>query len=165
MSFDRMLPAALSDVSDRFHTPIKATVVSFVATELVFLLFTWSGEFHTFVIMISVLGVFSILVTTVSGVIFPFRKKVRAIYDLSPLKSWKVVGIPVIVITGLIGAFYAGDCVYQLLTLPLLGFGSEARYVGVLSYVVALVLYFIIRLIRKAQGIDLGLVFSEIPPE
>jgi amino acid transporter len=165
MSFDRMLPSFLSDVNQRFHTPIKATVISFVVTEALFLAFTWSAQFYAYVIGISLLGVIAILITTTSAVLFPLRGKLRSLYNMSPLKGWSIGGVPIILIVGFVGMFYAADNVYQLLTLPLLGFGSNARYVTASVYIVVFFIYVAAWSVRKRQGIDLKAIFSEIPPE
>lgn len=82
------------------------------------------------------------------------------------MKNWKLAGIPIITIVGLIGAHYNGYAVYLFSTSPSVGFaGTGAGWVILGAAVIAFILYPIIRAYRKSQGIDIDMIFREVPPE
>jgi len=82
------------------------------------------------------------------------------------VKNWKLAGIPIITIVGIIGAYYNGYAVYLFSTSPSVGFaGTGAGWIILGAAVIAFILYPIIRAYRKSQGIDIDLIFREVPPE
>jgi hypothetical protein len=81
--------------------------------------------------------------------------------------KWRVFGIPLITIAGLVNLFLFSLILYSSFRLPAfsgpVGPVAIAFLVGI--YVSGLVIYFIVASIRRRQGIDLNLLYSEIPPE
>lgn len=156
-SFDRLLPSKLAEVNDRFHTPIMSLAVFLVVSEIFLLMMTWTtylGQLLAFTWMFSFIP---ISFTCLSAIVFPFRKK---LYDLSPAKSWKIGAIPIVAIVGLVGFLYNVNSAYQYWVLWL---GTNPWFIA--FFVASFILYWIIRAIRKSQGIDTDLLFAEIPPE
>ena len=102
--------------------------------------------------------------TTVSAAILPWRK--REIYNASPIAKYRVLGLPLITFAAILFA--------ALLIFALVKWFSDAAY-GVNHtssliymaglYVLAIVIYFASKLVRRRQGMDLGLVYGEIPVE
>jgi amino acid transporter len=163
-SFDRLLPAKFSEVNERFHTPIWSIFANFIVAEILVLLFTYLPQYTS--------GFFSVgwdatLVETtilcIAVAVLPLRK---TLWANSPVKNWKLAGIPIITIVGIIGAYYNGYAVYLFSTSPSVGFaGTGAGWIILGAAVIAFILYPIIRAYRKSQGIDIDLIFREVPPE
>ncbi len=79
----------------------------------------------------------------------------------------KVGGIPLITIAGVVNLVLFSVILYSSYTLPAfagpVGPIAIAFVLGI--YIVGLLLYFVVAAIRRRQGIDLSLLYSEIPPE
>jgi len=83
-----------------------------------------------------------------------------------------VLGIPLIVITGIIGAYYNWWAVAVFTFTPAVGFAAitdwgipRATWIMILTAAIPFVLYWIVRAYRKGQGIDIDMIFREVPPE
>jgi amino acid transporter len=187
MSFDRVLPAPLANINDRFHSPVNAVI----ATGIVGILgaFSESGVFDAGpppgswnqggnVLLSQILGPAggvgitdfwdSLFFTlfTVSLVFLPLRASRRQIFDTAPYKpggKWGMVGL------GLAG-FIANLTVDYIFAFAKYGdfelsqatpdYYAISFMIGVV--VVGLAVYYIHRL-RK--GINYSTIFAQIPPE
>jgi amino acid transporter len=161
-SFDRILPENVSSVSERFHTPVIATVLvtigGIIAAGIIAFLPN-SGEFAT---LSFTMFTFGFIIPAIAAIVFPFRKK--QIYENSfvakkkfglPLLSWLGLGAAIYLI-------YSTYLAYQSGTLPIDSF-SITMY-GTIYILGALVL--VVGYLRtRSKGLPLDLVFKEIPPE
>jgi len=163
-SFDRLLPSRFSDVNERFHTPVWSIFAAFIIADLMLILFTYYAQYMS--------GFFSVgwdatlaetTILCIAVALLPLKK---SLWAFSPVKNWKIAGTPIVTIVGIIGACYNGYAVYLFSTSPSVGFaGTGAGWVIIGVVAVALILYPIIRAYRKSQGIDIDVIFREIPPE
>src|SRR5439155_1691673 len=117
----------------------------------------------TAVIAVTFLG------TVIAAIILPWRRK--DIYDASPIARYKVGGIPLITITGVITAaflvFLIGEWSFNGANLYYTALNQSLPSViyFAATYVVALVIYLVARYVRSRQGIDLSRIHHEIPVE
>jgi hypothetical protein len=109
------------------------------------------------------------LATTVAAIILPWRRK--DLYDASPIAQYKIAGVPMITIVGVITGLFLLFMLYQwsfngdnLYGTSLQKTPNSVIYF-VATYVVAIVIYFVARVVRKRQGIDLDRIHHEIPVE
>jgi len=163
-SFDRMAPQWVADVHPTLRTPAKATIIIGIAIELLNTLVIFGGMM-SMVMNIFVIMAMAFVLVGIAAIVFPYRRK--DIFQNSPeLVQKKIFGVPVMVIAGvvtvlswllvLVGAFTAE---FGLLLTP-------AGIIGTLVIpVVSIIWYFVAVSIRRRQGLDMGNVFSEIPPE
>jgi amino acid transporter len=169
-SFDRLIPAKFSEVSERFHTPVWSIVTNFIIAEILLILFTYYAQYlSAFFVIGWDTTLISVALLCVAAALLPLRKNLWA---LSPVKNWKVAGIPLIVIAGIIGAYYNWWAVAVYTFTPAVGFGSvmdwgipRATWIMILTAVVPFILYWVVRAYRKGQGIDIDMIFREVPPE
>jgi amino acid transporter len=172
MSFDRLLPELVSRVSERLHTPVNAHVIYFLASiPVIWLYNTFAyGEGDDSVSWASItLGVtfacgYVFVATALAGALLPFRAK--AAYEASPGAQYKLGGLPMVTLVGLLGAAFGVVFLYLFLLSPELGINSQLGYAvvgGVLLFSAAW--YLIAKQVRKASGINVGYAFKEIPPE
>ena len=79
----------------------------------------------------------------------------------------RVAGIPLIVLAGVVNLVLFTIILYSSFTLPAfagpVGTIAVAFVLGI--YVVGVIIYFVAAAIRSRQGINLNLLYSEIPPE
>jgi amino acid transporter len=164
-SFDRALPTRVSEVSDRTHTPILATVITMLI--MLGFLVGWvysSTAFTTYLAVSSFAGFGLFIITGISAVIFPFRRK--DMFEASPITKRKIAGIPLF---SIIGALYVIDMVvYLILVLAngaVLGITNQTGLVFLGVLVVFAVIWLIAWAAARSRGLDLGVVQGVLPPE
>ncbi len=164
-AFDRMMPQSLADVSERFHTPLKAIFTIAVVVEVINILNVYAGLSSFLVNIIAVMALAFIFVS-LAAMVFPYTRK--DLFNEAPsLVRWRLFGVPFITISGFIGvvtwifvlfvAFKASQFGLQVTTKAMV----EAFSVPVL----AIIYYLIVAAVRKSQHIDLSATFRALPPE
>ena len=168
MSLDRLLPEWVSQVSERFRTPVNAHVAYFLASiPVIWLYNTFSYGESTWTSL--TLGVtfacgYVFVATALAGAMLPFRAK--AAYDASPGAKYTIGGLPMVTIVGLLGTATGVVFLYLFITNAQLGLTSQLAYTvvgGVLLFSAAW--YLIAKQLRRSRGIDVSFAFKEIPPE
>jgi amino acid transporter len=163
-SFDRIMPARLSYVDPRTHSPIVAIAIVSVLAIASTAIYSFTDWFSTLAVLFGLST--TLLVTAVGAILLPYRQ--RAMVENSPYGR-KVGGIPLLSLVAglaLVGFVLA---VSVLLWDPGSGAslsdnpGKVILALGV--YVLAFAIYFVSREVRKRQGIDLTLTYRELPPE
>jgi amino acid transporter len=104
MSLDRLLPELISKVHQKYHTPVNAHIVYFLASLPV--IFGYSLVTQPFTWTSLTLGVtfgcgYVFIITCLAGALLPYRAK--EVYDASPGAKYKVSGIVGLLFT-LLGA-------------------------------------------------------------
>jgi amino acid transporter len=172
MSLDRLLPELVSRVSDRFHTPVNAHVIYFLASIPVILLYNLFsyGEGDNVTTWTSLtLGVtfacgYVFVATALAGALLPFRAK--GVYEASPGSAFRIGGIPVVTIVGILGFIAGSIFLWLFLTNDQLGLTSQLAYTVVGGILVFTLLWYIVtKIVRRNAGIDVAYAFKEIPPE
>jgi amino acid transporter len=161
-SFDRVVPSQLAYVHPRTRAPLAAIVITMVVSEIITVLIVYNQALLATVFGSIAGTLFSMIAVMIAGLIFPYRRK--DIYDKSPSKQ-KVAGVPLVVVLSIIGLAFVGLFLYFYIAYPAIGLWaplSVTLFIGV--WIVAFVLYAISYLVRKRQGIDLTMLFKEIPP-
>jgi amino acid transporter len=165
MGFDRVLPTKLADVSDTYHTPVKSII--FVAA------ITWIGMVATnyygaVAANMNYTVVYTLILAVVglAGAVFPFARK--TIYERSAIAKYKVAGIPVITILGIINfLFFIAISVAAGLN-PFVGGPTTPAAIAAAAivFVGSGLLYFVARAYHnRKEGIDIALNYQEVPPE
>jgi hypothetical protein len=120
-------------------------------------IFLWA----TGVIAITFLG------TSIAAAILPWRRK--DIFQNSPISRFRIAGIPVITITGVVSAifllFMLAEWSFNSVYGTSFSINSTSPIYFAGTYLVAIVIYVVARVVRKRQGIDLARIHQEIPVE
>jgi amino acid transporter len=162
-SFDRVIPTKFSEVSERWHTPTWSIITGFILMNALFFITTFLIQYlGAFMTMQFDTAIIAETLLCISAALLPLRK---SLWAQSPVKDWKLFGIPAISIAGVIGAVYLAWCFYVFTFTPGTGFGLISQWMLVAFIGAPFILYWIIRAIRKRQDIDLDMVFRMIPPE
>ena len=162
-SFDGVIPYKFSNVSDRFHTPVMASLLVAVGAA-VFMVLSVFGLAATFYSGMG--GVATIyIIDMVAAALFPFTAK--SIFERAPGFVRKKIGpLPVVSLLGGVGLVVIVAVFCLMVTMPAAGGLLEVFVVLiVLLYGVGALLYYVSRWYRKRNGIDLDLAYKEIPPE
>ena len=162
-AFDRVVPTKLAAVSDRFHSPINSVLLSMALAELLLALMTFTG-----VIALYTASAFGTVVTffiaSVAVAVFPYWRK--RIFDASVV-NYRIAGIPVMTISGVLSALALLYVSYYFVAMPVLaGYSTITGYTLIGLIVFSVLVYYGARMYhRKKEGMDIGVAFSEIPPE
>ena len=167
-SFDRLLPEKLSEVNERTHSPIWAILFEMVLVVLMLIWSIISTDFQTWLALGVLAGVVCVVIVGVAAIAFPFRRP--DLYKASPA-NWKIVGVPILFIVAPLSIVVMGFltwCTWQYPALALAGNPDNRwqifAFMGMIV-VVGLVVYGLSWFVRRRQGIDINLVYKELPPE
>lgn len=168
-AFDRLLPEKVAEVEPRTRTPIYALMLMVIPSIVVGALFAWNiFNFQSLTLCSTLVIAITYLGSTVAATLLPFIK--RDLYEASPIAKYKVLGIPLITVAGVIFGGFVLFLLYHWLIDPNELFGISYRntssmvYVGAM-YLLALVIYVGFKVYRKRQGIDINKIYEEIPVE
>jgi amino acid transporter len=172
MSFERVLPAKISAISDRFHTPFVACIV-FSIPCLIYLAIVWFwGYFGTF-LNSSLAAPLAYILPGLAAFLLPVMKKDLYKSHFKNLPGWlgsRIGPVPAISLAGLALAVTFLYDVYSLL-VPISSYtylGSSIPFaVGFLGacIIVGLAIFEVSRWYHKREGIDISVAFKQIPPE
>jgi amino acid transporter len=165
-AMDRIAPERFAEVSEKYHVPIYTTILGMSTCEISLLILTMfpSNAYTIFAAGVIAPAFASIFPTAVSAVLLPKRRK--TLFHLSGLDRRKILGIPWVSVTGAIAASYMIFLTITFFSYPAFGLGSPMMIVASFGPIfMGVVVYHLAKAYRKAQGIDLGLIFASIPPE
>ncbi|MCL7454928.1 MAG: hypothetical protein M8467_17975, partial [Anaerolineae bacterium] len=116
----------------------------------------------TLVIAVTYLG------STIAAILLPWLKP--DLYKASPIAKYKVAGIPLITVAGVIFGAFLVFLLYQWLIDPNglygIGLSNTSSVIYMLAmYLLALGLYVGFKWYRRRQGIDINKIYEEIPVE
>jgi amino acid transporter len=160
-SFDRLAPEPMSYVSPRFGTP----VVLIVITAAVAIFFMWVIAYTSYGTLILIFGILICWgMSMVAGILFPYTRK--EMFARSPVAGWRIGPLPTFSVVCFLGLAFM-VWVFVLLWNDPIAAGHSARSVwsnvGLLA--AGAILYAIMRIVRRRQGVRLELAFKQIPIE
>jgi APA family basic amino acid/polyamine antiporter len=168
-AFDRLLPEKFAEVNERTHSPVPAILL---VMALVTVMLAWSvvsTDFITWLTLGVLAGVVCVVIVGVAAFTFPSRRP--DLYMASPA-NMTVAGIPVLRIVAPLSILVMVFLTWCTLAYPALALNGDfdknwwqvPAFMGMIV-VVGLVIFYGARLIRRGQGIDIDLVYRELPPE
>ncbi|HEX7292779.1 MAG TPA: amino acid permease [Conexibacter sp.] len=164
-SLDGLLPAGVSRVSHRTHTPVAAIAVTFLLTVGTAALATFYASFSQIFVYIVLFGYLPILLVGISATVMKWRRP--DLYRHSPAE-WRVGGVEVLPLLGAgcaaVGAGLIGLALWFHTELGIEHVWQPLLALSGLCLVCALWMA-VARAVRREQGVDLSLVYREIPPE
>jgi basic amino acid/polyamine antiporter, APA family len=162
-AFDRVLPEWTAKVS-RNGVPYPALALMLVPSIPISYFYAYGSNFATWVLDATLVIAVTFLGSAVAAAILPWRRP--DIYNSSPIAKYRVAGIPLITVSAVLFAAILLFALYKWLQDDVYGVNNHDSliYMGVL-YAVALGIYVASRLWRRTQGIDMGMVYGEIPAE
>ena len=168
-AFDRLLPESVAKLDERTGTPVNALLLMIIPSVFVAYLFAFNiANFQTLTLCSTLVIAVTFLGTTISAIVLPYTKP--DLYKASPIAKYKLLGLPMISVAGVIFGGFLVYLLYQWIIDPngLYGIGiknTSSVYYMLGNYVLAAVIYFGFKSYRKSKGIDLNKVQAEIPVE
>lgn len=163
-SFDRLLPEKVAEVSPRTHSPVAAVVVITIVSVISVVILALNPQL-TFLV-----GLFGLCLTylavAIAGILFPYRQ--RDVFEASPYNR-RVGRIPVMTLVGIASLVTMAGATAILLLDENSGtnwrLNTNRVLLGAGIFLAGFPLYYMIRAIQRARGVDVDLAFRQIPPE
>jgi APA family basic amino acid/polyamine antiporter len=164
MSLDRLLPAWVSKVNERLHTPVNAHLIYFLFSIPVILVYNLWGAWYSLTLGVTFACGYVFAASALAGAVFPFRAK--DIYEASPGAKYKLGKVPLVTVLGGLGALFGFAMVASYLIYPQLGVATTLGFTVVFAIIaVSAIWYFLAKAAQKRRGINVDYAFKEIPPE
>jgi amino acid transporter len=163
---DRMGPKWFADIDYRWATPVKNLILGFILGEIGIGLYAFRGNpmeglSVTGLEIVSVFGV-----TAIAAAIFPYVKKVRNIWESSPYRKWKILGIPAVTLGGIVNLIYLAILFYFFIVMPdLEGLAIGSLILYAVIWGLGILWYFYWKARNKKVGVDISMTFGELPPD
>jgi amino acid transporter len=165
---DRMGPKWFTDINPKFASPVKNHVLCFVLGEALLVLYYAVLTNQMQNIVLTGMQVTSVFIpTAIAALLFPYSKRAKGVWDSSPYKTWRFLGLPVVVWGAIVDLVYLIIILYYFIaqnaatasfTLP-----SVIVFIGV--WVLGVGWYFLWKQRSKSVGVDVSLTYGELPPE
>src|SRR5215467_11360364 len=163
-AFDRVLPDRAAEVSEKRRVPLYSLILMLLPAAILSAFYAYSTTFASYTLDATLVIAVTYLFSAIAVVILPFRKP--DLWKASPASRFKVFGVPVVPVAGVVTIGLLGYNLYEWLHNSAYGVNNkDSLYYMAGMYVLAIVIYVVARLVRKRQGIDLGMINKEIPVE
>lgn len=163
-ALDGLAPAKVAEVNETTHSPMVAIVISSVLGIGFLWLYAYNAAFTTITGFFGqVCGTF--MLTSIGAIVFPYTQK--DMFEGSPV-AWRVGGIPVLSILGVLSTIGMGVIAWAFLHDPQSGVSFAQPlmlYVNLGVFLSGFVYFYVAKFIKARQGVDINLSFAEIPPE
>ena len=163
-SLDRMVPSQLGDVSDKYHTPVKAIVFATITGEVALLALIAIPQASLLGALVAQLVAF--IIVSFAGIAFPYR-----LPDVwQSAGGRRLLGVPTVTLAGLGGVVVLGGMMVMFVFNDTLngafGVTRDISLVVMSTVVVIGVIWYVgATMFNKRRGIDVSLAYREIPPE
>lgn len=166
-SFDRIAPDRLGEVSPRFNTPTLAIWLSTAGA----VIFMWFIAFQAIALLTLIEALTVVWGTALVAAVF-FPRTRRNLYQMSPASEQTIGRVPLMSITGALGAIFMATVLVVLwndenAAGPLFTSEGVRGEFWLLAFLVVfgVVWYLGAKAYRRRQGIDISLAFRQIPIE
>jgi len=163
---DRMGPKWMTDIDYRWATPVKNHIVCFILGEIGIAIYSFwqspmTGLSITGMEVVSVFGV-----TAIAALVFPYVKKVAHIWESSPYKTWKILGIPIVTIGAVFNLVYLVILFIFFYFMP----GKEdftlwSAVMYVVIWGLGIAWFFYWKAKNKKDGLDSNMTYGQLPPD
>lgn len=167
-AFDRLLPEKFAEVNERTHSPVPAILL---VMGVVTAMLAWSvlaTDFATWLALGVLAGVVCVVIVGVAAFVFPERRP--DLYQASPANV-RFMGIPLLKIVAPLSIAVMLFLTWCTIAYPALALAGKPEnvwqipaFIGMIV-AVGLVVYYGARAIRRSQGVDVDLVYRELPPD
>ncbi|MGH2835192.1 MAG: APC family permease [Solirubrobacteraceae bacterium] len=162
-AFDRILPERVAGVA-RNGVPYWALGLMIVPSIGLAALYAYDTKFQSYTLDATLVIAITFLGTTVAAAILPWRKP--EIYNASPIAKYKVLGLPLITVSAVLFGVILVFALVEWFSNGVYGINNSDSFILMGGmYALAFAIYFCSQIVRRRQGIDLSMVYGEIPVE
>lgn len=164
-SVDRVMPDAITKVDSRFHAPWVATLIIIAMAEILLALFVFTTLFDNvsnYIVLFSI----AFWMTSWAAILLPYRRP-DILAQAPDYVRAKLGGVPVITLLGVGNLILFSMVLYSAFKLPAFSgpTGSAAVLFVIGIYVSGVVIYLAARAIQRRRGVELDMMYKEIPPD
>ncbi len=163
-AFDRILPDRAAEVSEKRKVPIYSLILMLLPAVVLSAIYAYNSTFVKYTYDATLVIAVTFLFSAIAVVLLPFIKK--DLWRASPASRIRILGVQIVPVAGWITIGLLGFNLYEWLTNDnyYVNLHPSLIFMGSM-YVLAILVYVVARIVRKRQGIDLGLINKEIPVE
>lgn len=163
MAFDRLLPERLGDLNERTRTPVNA-LLAIAVMSVVFIYLYNHTEVAKYTLAVTLCSVVTYAATMVAAIAFPYRAP--DLFKTSPAAKYNILGVPAIVVFGVVGLVFNLALIYAYLTKDELFVNDKGSLLMVGGIYLATAIFFVARRVwLRRHDYDPDIAFSRIPPE
>jgi len=163
-AFDRVLPDRAAEVSEKRKVPIYSLILMLLPAVGLSAVYAYNSTFVKYTFDATLVIAVTFLFSAIAVVLLPFIKK--DLWRASPASKIRILGVQIVPVAGWITIGLLGFNLYEWLTNDLYYVNLHSSLVFMAAlYVLAIIVYVVARIVRRRQGIDLGLINKEIPVE
>jgi amino acid transporter len=162
-AFDRVLPEWVAKVG-RNGVPYAALALMLIPSIPISYFYAYDATFKSWTLDATLVIAITFLGSAVAAGILPWRKP--EIYKASPIARYRVLGVPLITFAAFMFSLILVFSLYHWFKDDVYGVNnaSSLKYMAAM-YVLAILIYAGSRLYRRSQGMNLKMVYDEIPVE
>jgi basic amino acid/polyamine antiporter, APA family len=167
-SFDRLMPESLANVNERTHSPVNAILVTNLIIAGLVVWSVFGNQFQLVLGLIVLAGALAVIIVGVAAIALPIRRP--DLYQGSPANV-RFLGIPVLYIVGTLSiAEFVGIIGISFINPASVMNGNRDDWWWIPAWLLGLMvggalLYYVPRMVRSSQGINIKFVYKELPPE
>ena len=164
-SIDRVFPDAVTKVDRRFHAPWVATLIIVAAAEVLLALYVFTDIFSqvsNYIVLFSI----AFWMASWAAILLPYRRP--ELFAAAPdYVQRRLGGVPVITLLGAGNLVLFSMVLYSAFKLPAFSgpTGTDAVLFVIGVYLAGVLVYVAAKAIQKRRGVDLDLLYREIPPD
>jgi amino acid transporter len=161
-AFDRILPERVAEVDPRFRTPVYALLLMTIPSIIVSALWAYLPIFRTLILDATLVIAVTYLGTALAATFLPYIKP--DLYRASPIAKYRIAGLPMLTVVGAIFSLFLLFNLFLWFRDTIYGVNNSTSllFMGAM-YLLAILIYVGARAVRRRNGIDLSLVYKEIP--
>ena len=167
---DRMGPKWFTDINPRFASPVKNHILCLVLGQALLVLYYTLLQNTMQNIVLTGMQITSVFIpTAIAALWFPYSRRAKGVWDSSPYKKWKFLGLPVIVWGAAVDLVYLGILLYEFIghnaATATFTTASIELFAGV--WIAGIIWYYAWSAYNKSKsGMDISAVtYGELPPE
>jgi amino acid transporter len=163
-AFDRVLPDKAAEVSEKRKVPFYSLILMLLPAVALSAVYAYNTTFVKYTYDATLVIAVTFLFSAIAVVLLPFIKK--DLWQASPASKIRVLGVQIVPVAGWITIGLLGFDLYEWISNNnyYVNLHPSLIFMGAM-YVLAIIVYVVAYLVRKRQGIDLGLINKEIPVE
>jgi amino acid transporter len=163
-ALDRMIPKALGDVDERWHSPVKAVIACTLGGEIAILALSFIPQASLLGALLS--QMIAYIIVSVAGVVFPYC--MRNVWESAGAR--RIFGLPLISVAGAASAVVITVMLIVFVANPSINgvFGvthTISVVAGAAVIVAGAIWYVVATRMARAKGFDPALLYKTIPPE
>ncbi len=163
-AFDRVLPDRAAEVSEKRKVPFYSLILMLLPAVILSAVYAYNTTFVKYTYDATLVIAVTFLFSAIAVVLLPFIKK--DLWQASPASKIRIFGVQVVPVAGWVTIGLLGFNLYEWLSNDNYYVNlHDSLYFMLGMYVLAVVVYVVARIVRRRQGIDLGLINKEIPVE